>query len=140
MSDKFESVTIDTTVNAPIEKVWKHWTTPESIIKWNNASDDWYTNSAENDLRPGGKFRARMEAKDGSTGFDFEGIYDDVVTNKVINYSLGDERRVKVTFESNGNYTKIIETFDAEKQNSIELQRNGWQAILDNFKKFVEAS
>ncbi|HLG04376.1 MAG TPA: SRPBCC family protein [Bacteroidia bacterium] len=133
-------VTVQTVINAPIGKVWKCWTTPEHIMKWNNASDDWHTPSAENDLRTGGKFSARMEAKDGSVGFDFRGVYDRVVTNENIDYTMGDGRKVNITFSTKDNETTVIETFDAENQNSIEMQRNGWQAIIDNFKKYVEAN
>jgi uncharacterized protein YndB with AHSA1/START domain len=131
-------ITVKTTVNAPIGKVWKYWTEPDHITKWNNASDDWHTPFAENDLRVGGKFLSRMEAKDGSFGFDFGGIYDEVKLNEEISYTLGDGRKVNITFIDQENETEIIETFDAETTNSIELQQQGWQAILDNFKKYAE--
>jgi len=131
-------ITIEATINAPVEKVWKLWTGPEHIVKWNNASDDWHTTRAENDLRPGGKFLSRMEAKDGSFGFDFGGVYDEVITNKLIRYTIGDGRKVKVDFISNNNETKVITVFEAESQNPIEMQRGGWQAILNNFKKYAE--
>ncbi|KAA9333642.1 SRPBCC family protein [Adhaeribacter soli] len=134
------SITIETTVNAPVEKVWQFWTEPEHITQWNNASNDWHTPRAENDLRAGGKFLSRMEAKDGSFGFDFEGTYDKVKPNELITYSLGDGRKVKIDFTTNGSETKVAETFDAEDTNSAEMQRQGWQAILDNFKKYVEAN
>ena len=133
-------VTIETTVNAPVEKVWKYWNTPEHIMKWNSASEDWHTPKSENDLRVGGSFSARMEAKDGSFGFDFGGVYDDVQENKYIAYTLGDGRKVNVTFESNGAQTRVVETFDAETENSVDMQRTGWQAILDNFKKYTESN
>ncbi|MCB0726200.1 MAG: SRPBCC family protein [Ignavibacteriae bacterium] len=133
-------ITVKATVNSPVEKVWEMWTNPEHIVKWNNASDDWHTTKAENDLRTGGKFLSRMEAKDGSFGFDFEGIYDKVVPNKLIEYSLGDIRKVKVEFEDENGKTNITEIFDAETTNSVELQRTGWQAILDNFKKYTESN
>jgi uncharacterized protein YndB with AHSA1/START domain len=132
------TITVENTVNAPVEKVWVFWTTPKHIEKWNNASEDWHTPHAENDLRVGGKFLSRMEAKDESFGFDFIGVYDEVEENKTIVYSLEDERKVKITFVNENNATKIIESFDAEDENSIELQKSGWQAILDNFKKYVE--
>ena len=132
-------ITVKATVNSPVEKVWEMWTNPEHIVKWNNASDDWHTTKAENDLRTGGKFLSRMEAKDGSFGFDFEGIYDNVIPNKLIEYSLGDIRKVKVEFEDENGKTNITEIFDAETTNSVELQRTGWQAILDNFKKYTES-
>jgi uncharacterized protein YndB with AHSA1/START domain len=137
-NDNRIKITISTTVNAPIEKVWSCWTEPEHITKWNNASEDWHTLNAENDLRVGGKFLSRMEAKDGSFGFDFEGVYDDVKLYEVISYNLGDERKVFITFKAQAKVTEIVETFDAESENSIELQRDGWQAILDNFKKYTE--
>ncbi|MBP6333974.1 MAG: SRPBCC family protein [Bacteroidia bacterium] len=132
-------ITVETTVKAPIEKTWMLWTSPEHITKWNNASDDWHTPRAENDLRVGGKFLSRMEAKDGSFGFDFEGVYDQVKINELISYTMGDGRKTMITFVKFGNETKVTETFDAENQNSIEMQRTGWQAILDNFKKYVES-
>ena len=134
------TITVETTVNAPVQKVWEFWTGPEHIVKWNNASDDWHTPRAENDLRVGGKFLSRMEAKDGSFGFDFGGIYDEVTTNEVIAYTIDDGRKVKITFSPSGNETRIVETFEAESMNSIELQRTGWQAILDNFKKYAESN
>ena len=133
------SITIESTVNAPVEKVWEFWSSPEHIKKWNAASDDWHTPFAENDLRTGGTFKSRMEAKDGSMGFDFGGVYDEVKTNELIAYTMGDGRRVKVDFISSGNITKVVETFEAEGTHSIEMQRGGWQAILDNFKKYVES-
>ena len=131
-------ITVENTVNATFEKVWKLWTAPEHIVKWNNASADWHTPHAENDLRVGGKFVSRMEAKDGSFGFDFGGVYDEVIINKSIAYTLGDVRKVKIFFTSHGNETKVVETFEAETTNSIEMQKGGWQAILDNFKKYTE--
>ena len=134
------AITVEATVKSPIEKVWKFWTAPEHITKWNNASDDWHTPRAENDLRAGGKFLSRMEAKDGSFGFDFGGMYDEVITNKLIAYTMGDGRKAKITFESNGTETKVTETFEAESENPIEMQRGGWQAILNNFKKYTEAN
>ncbi len=132
-------ITVQNTVNAPVEKVWESWTKPEHIVKWNYASDDWHSPRAANDLRTGGKFSARMEAKDGSMGFDFGGVYDNVVTNKLIEYTMDDGRKVKVEFTEAGNQTKIVEAFEAESMNSHELQKNGWQAILDNFKKYTES-
>jgi uncharacterized protein YndB with AHSA1/START domain len=134
------AITVETTINAPVEKVWEFWSSPEHITKWCNASDDWHTPRAENDLRTGGKFLSRMEAKDGSFGFDFGGVYDDVKTNELIEYTIGDGRKVTIHFVPTGNETKVIETFEAESTNPIEMQRGGWQAILDNFKKYVEAN
>lgn len=133
------TITIGTTVHAPVEKVWQYFSAPEHIIKWNNASEDWHTPHAENDLRTGGKFHSRMEAKDGSFGFDFSGTYDEVKEHELIAYSLGDGRKVSIHFSPNGNDTDIKETFEAETINPTEMQRNGWQAILDNFKKYVES-
>jgi uncharacterized protein YndB with AHSA1/START domain len=139
MSDK-KIITIQTTVQAPVEKVWKYWTMPEHIIKWNNASDDWHTPRAENDLRVGGKFLSRMEAKDESMGFDFEGVYNSVKKNEQIGYQIADGRNVIVDFTNNGSETKIVSAFEAESTNSVEMQQQGWQSILDNFKKYTEAN
>ena len=132
------NITVATTVNAPVAKVWEFWTNPKHITNWNNASDDWHTPRAENDLRVGGKFLSRMEAKDGSMGFDFNGVYDEVKTNELIAYTIEDGRKVKINLEDLGNETNITETFEAENENSVELQRGGWQSILDNFKKYTE--
>ncbi|CAN5871351.1 SRPBCC family protein [soil metagenome] len=131
-------ITVKATVNAPVEKVWKFWTLPEHIKKWNNASEDWHTLSAENDLRKGGKFNSRMEAKDGSFGFDFWGIYEEIKTNEQIAYTLGDGRMVDIRFNADGNTTTLTETFEAEMENTVELQQSGWQAILNNFKNYAE--
>ncbi len=135
-----QNITIETTVKATVAKVWELWTKPEHITKWNSASPDWHTTRAENDVRVGSKFLSRMEAKDGSFGFDFEGVYDMVKVCECLEYTLGDGRKVKIIFTALGNETKVIETFEAETENSIELQRGGWQAILDNFKKYAEAN
>jgi uncharacterized protein YndB with AHSA1/START domain len=134
------SITVETKVQAPLKKVWQYWTVPEHITKWNQASDDWHSPYAENDLRTGGKFLSRMEARDGSFGFDFGGVYDNVKINELIEYTLGDGRKVSVRFTDNGNETRVVEMFEAEDTNPIEMQRGGWQAILDNFKKYVEAN
>ncbi|MCY9668527.1 SRPBCC family protein [Paenibacillus alginolyticus] len=131
-------ITVETTVNAPVEKVWKYWTEPQHITKWSFASDDWHAPIAENDLSVGGKFLTRMEAKDGSFGFDFGGVYDEIRMNEFISYTLGDGRKVAITFISQENDTKVIETFDAETANPIEMQKAGWQSFLDNFKKYSE--
>lgn len=133
-------ITIETTINAPVEKVWSYWTTPEHIIKWNNASDDWHTTKAENDLRVGGKFSSRMEAKDGSLGFDFGGVYDKININKQIAYTLGDNRKVNISFTESEKGIRVVEIFEAETENSLELQRFGWLAILNNFKKYTESN
>ncbi|HSP11232.1 MAG TPA: SRPBCC domain-containing protein [Salegentibacter sp.] len=133
-----DPINISTKINAPIGKVWEVWNAPEHIENWNAASDDWHTKSASNDLRKGGKISSRMEAKDGSAGFDFEGIYDDVKPREHLAYTLTDGRKVSVNFKENGNSTLVEESFEAESENSRELQQQGWQAILDNFKKYVE--
>jgi len=133
-------ITVETTVNAPVGKVWDTWTTPVHIMQWNSASPDWHTPSAVNDLRPGGKFSARMEAKDGSFGFDFGGTYDEVRLHEYIAYTLGDDRKVSVIFTSHDGSTTVTEHFEAEGTNPVELQRGGWQAIMDNFKRYTEAS
>ena len=133
-----QTIIVKRIINVPIEKVWQYWTEPEHIKKWNSASEDWHTTFAENDLRVGGKFLSRMEAKDGSVGFDFWGIYDEVKLYEVIESTLGDERKVKVTFVGKEEYTEVTESFEAEHINSIEMQQAGWQAILDNFKKYTE--
>ena len=137
MKDK-QTITIKTLINAPVEDVWTRWTGPEHIKKWNNASEDWQTTTAENDLRVGGTFLSRMEAKDGSFGFDFFGSYDEVKLHEVIAYTLGDGRKVKVTFAGKDNQTEVVEAFEAEGLHSIKMQRAGWQAILDNFKRYTE--
>lgn len=131
-------ITIVTEINADIAKVWKCFNEPEHITKWNFAHESWQCPKAENDLKPGGKFNYRMEAKDRSFGFDFGGIYDVVEQGKKIAYTLGDGRKVNVLFEGNDTSTKVTETFEAEDQNPVEMQQQGWQAILDNFKKYVE--
>lgn len=133
-------ITVENTINAPVEKVWEYWTAPAHITKWNNASDDWHTPFAENDLRTGGKFLSRMEARDGSVGFDFAGVYDEVKPHQRIAYTMGDDRKVITNFTGTGNETKMVTVFEAEDTNSIEMQKGGWQAILDNFKKYVESN
>lgn len=133
-------LTAQNIVNAPVEKVWAYWTQPQHIIQWNNASVDWHTPTATNDLRVGGKFTSRMEAKDGSMGFDFFGIYDVITANEFIEYTLGDGRKVNITFTANGDTTKVVECFEAENENPLELQQGGWQAIMDNFKRYTESN
>ena len=132
-------VTVEATVNAPVEKVWKSWIEPDHIVKWNHASDDWHSPWAKADFREGGSFSARMEAKDGSMGFDFGGVYDVIRPNEYIEYTIGDGRKVQVTFTKQGNATKVVETFEAESTHPVEFQKGGWQAILDNFKKYTES-
>jgi uncharacterized protein YndB with AHSA1/START domain len=133
-------ITVQTTVNAPVAKVWEYWTSPGHITKWNNASADWHTPKAENDLRAGGRFTARMEARDGSMGFDFGGVYSQVKAHELIAYRLDDDRKVSISFTGDGAATTVTESFEAEDENSIELQKGGWQSILDNFKKYTEGS
>ncbi len=133
-------ITVETVVNAPIAKVWGYWNKPEHITKWAFASDDWESPSSENDLRTGGKFKTKMAAKDGSASFDFEGTYSLVEENKIIEYDMSDGRHVKIEFIEAPEGVKVVETFDPENENTEELQRNGWQAILDNFKKHVETN
>ena len=138
MKEQSTPITVAATVKAPADKVWQLWTGTEHITKWNNASPEWHTPRAENDLKPGGNFLFRMEAKDGSFGFDLVGVYDVIKPNEYIEYTLGDGRKVKINFVQSGNETKITETFEAEMENTVELQRTGWQAILDNFKHYAE--
>lgn len=132
-------LTIEALIQCPVEKVWAYWTEPEHITQWNTASEDWHTPRAENDLRVGGSFSSRMEAKDGSFGFDFGGIYDNVRTNEHIAYTIGDGRQVKIDFTQEGSATRVVESFEAEGSNPPEMQQAGWQSILDNFKKYAEA-
>ena len=134
-----KKIAIQAPVNSPISDVWKYCPDPRHIVKWNNASDDWHTPTAENDLRVGGKFLSRMEAKDGSFGFDFGGTYTEVDPYRRIAYDMTDERSVEADFTEEDGNTRIVQTFDPERQNSLEMQRQGWQAILDNFKKYVES-
>lgn len=134
-----EVITIEASVNAPVERVWECWTGPEHIVVWNTASDDWHTTKAENDLRVGGKFSSRMEAKDGSFGFDFEGTYTTVELHKKIEYKMSDGRNASTEFTGQGGGCKIVTNFDAEETNPVDMQRDGWQAILNNFKKYVES-
>jgi uncharacterized protein YndB with AHSA1/START domain len=132
------TITVRANINVPVEKVWNYWTDPKHIVHWNNASEDWYTPRAENDLRVGGKFSARMEARDGSDGFDFAGEYDSVVLLKQIRYTMGDGRTVRVTFDSDGETTRVTEIIETESHNPLDIQQKGWQAILNNFKRYVE--
>lgn len=133
-------ITVRTVIRAPIAKVWEYWNKPEHITGWAFASDDWEAPAAENDLRTGGKFKTVMAAKDKSTSFDFTGTYTAVKEHSLIEYDMSDGRHVKVEFEQTPEEVKVTETFDPENENSEEMQRNGWQAILDNFKKYVESS
>lgn len=133
-------ITVSETIAADTQKVWNYWTTPEHITKWNFASDDWHCPKAENDLRVGGKYSARMEAKDGSFGFDFEAVYDEVIDKKKISYTMTDGRQATTHFENVDDKTKVTTTFDAENENPVDMQKDGWQAIMNNFKKYVEAN
>lgn len=130
-------IIVETNVRAPIEKVWQAYTTPDAIVQWNAASDDWHTTRATVDLRVGGEFSSRMEAKDGSVGFDFAGTYTDVIPHRVIEYSFGD-RMARVEFAQKGADVNVVVSFDAESTHSNEEQKAGWQAILDNFARYVE--
>ena len=131
-------ISVETTVAAPIGKVWRAYTTPENIKQWNAASDDWHTTAATVDLRVGGAFSSRMEAKDGSMGFDFAGTYTKIVENKLIEYSFGD-RKAQVEFADGPKGVRVRVTFDSEATHSVEQQQQGWQAILNNFARHVEA-
>ena len=132
-------ITVETVVKAKLNKVWDAWNNPEDIQQWNSAQEDWHTTRSTVDLREGGKFSARMEAKDGSMGFDFEGTYTRVVPHETIEYRMSDGREVQVDFVERADGVLVTETFDAETENTPELQRTGWQAILDNFARYVEA-
>ena len=131
-------ITVQTTINKDSETVWECWTDPEHITQWNFAADSWCCPRAENDIRVGGKYMARMEAKDGSFGFDFEAIYDEVIEHKKIAYTMTDGRKATTVFERSGKGTLVTTIFDAEDQNPLEMQKGGWQAILNNFKAYVE--
>lgn len=132
-------ITISAQVKKPVAHVWKIWTEPAHIMQWNAASDGWHCPKAENDLRTGGKFSSTMAARDGSFSFDFEGVYDDVRPHKRIAYTMADGRRCEILFEEKDGGTQVTEAFDAEGQNPVEMQRSGWQAILDRFKAHAEA-
>ncbi len=131
-------ITVQTKINKPVNIVWELWTKPEHIIRWNFASDDWHCPSATNDIRPRGRFSWRMESRDGSMGFDFSGTYEEVSANHFIRCRMDDDRVATIQFEDDGESTKIIETFEAEDINPIDLQRAGWQAILENFRNYAE--
>lgn len=134
-----EKITVQTSVNKDIEATWKFWTEPDHITKWNFATDDWICPSASNDFQIEGTFSFRMEAKDGSIGFDFSGKYDEIEPNKKIVYSIEDGRKVEVIFSAVNQTTEITEIFEAEKLNPVEMQQAGWQSILNNFKKYAES-
>ena len=132
------TITVEVTVQAPGSKTWNYWTNPVHITHWNFASEDWHCPTAENDIRPGGRLSWRMEAKDGSFGFDFAGVYEKITPQKLIRYQLDDGRKVSINFSELKGSTIVTEVFEMEDVNSAELQKNGWQAILDNFRKYVE--
>ena len=134
----FKSITIRATIKASREVVWKYLTEPAHVVNWNHASDDWHTTKAENDLQVGGKFNYRMEAKNGSFGFDFEGVYEQIVKEQLIRYSLADNRKVSIELSGLGDVTVLTEIFDAENENPLEMQQTGWQAILNNLKQYTE--
>ena len=134
-----KKITVQATISAEKSKVWEYWTKPEHITQWNFATEEWQCPRAENDLRPGGKYNARMEAKDGSFGFDFEAVYDEVIDGERLTYTMTDGRQSTTDFEDLGGTTKVTTTFDAEGEHDAEMQRAGWQAILDNFKRYAEA-
>jgi uncharacterized protein YndB with AHSA1/START domain len=133
-------VTVQANLKAAIDKVWRYWNEPKHITQWAFASPDWHAPAAENDLRTGGKFKTTMAAKDGSVSFDFEGVYSNVETSKVIEYTIADGRKVKIEFIEKGDETEVRESFEAEAIHPVEMQRGGWQAILDNFKKYTESN
>lgn len=133
------ALTVQTTVKAPVEKVWKCWTEPAHITQWCQASDDWHAPAAESDLRPGGSFSTTMAARDGSMSFDFNGVYTAVEPHRTLAYTIADGRKVQITFTGRDGETDIVETFEAEDTFPQQVQQEGWQAILDNFKKYVEA-
>ena len=135
-----EKITVQATIAQTLANVWDCYTNPEHITKWNFAADDWQCPKASNDLRVGGKYYARMEAKDGSFGFDFEAIYDEVIDQQQLTYTMGDGRQATTTFQTLGDKTDVTTTFDAENTNPVEMQKAGWQAILDNFKRYAELS
>lgn len=133
-----QRITVKTTVNAPIEKVWEYWTNPAHITQWYNASADWHAPYAENDLVENGKFKTTMAAKDGSFSFDLTGTYHQIIPHQKITFSLDDGRKVDISFVSDGLTTAITETFEPEETNPLEMQKAGWQAIIDNFKNYTE--
>jgi uncharacterized protein YndB with AHSA1/START domain len=133
-------INVKTHIASAIHTVWNRYTEPDHIIHWNFASNDWHCPTAENDLRPGGKLKSRMEAKDGSFGFDFEATYDTVIPNQLLEYTLGDGRKVSTRFVSDQAGVMIETVFDAEMEHPVEMQAQGWQAILDHFKKYTERS
>lgn len=135
-----DKIIINTLINADLKKVWDYYTTPAHVTKWNFADPSWHCPSATNDMQVGGKYSARMEAKDGSFGFDFEAVYDEIINCEKFTYTMSDKRQVTVEFKNNNYQTEVIVTFDPEKENPIEMQKEGWQSILSNFKKYTESN
>ncbi len=132
-------ITVETTIDAPLDEVWRAWVEPRHIVRWNFAADDWHCPAAEIDLRPDGSFSYRMEARDGSMGFDFAGVFTAIEPRREIRFSLGDGRKVTVGFGESNDGVRVVETFEAEDELTAEQQRQGWQCILDNFKLHVES-
>jgi uncharacterized protein YndB with AHSA1/START domain len=137
MSNK---ITVTATINAAVQKTWDYYTNPEHITQWNFADPSWQCPYATNDMKPGGRYVARMEAKDGSFGFDFEAIYEQVDEGKGFTYTMPNGRQVTVAFNENGQQTGIDVVFDPEEEHPLDMQKAGWQAILNNFKKYTEAN
>jgi uncharacterized protein YndB with AHSA1/START domain len=132
-------ITVRAEINVPVEKAWRLWTHPHHILHWNNASADWHTSFAESDLNKNGRFVSRMEARDGGIGFDFSGVFNEVKQNDMLSYTMDDGRKAEVRFEGKGGKTVVTESFEAEGTHPMEMQREGWQAILDNFKRYAES-
>lgn len=133
-----QEIQIQTVIQRPVAEVWRYWTEPEHIKAWNAASDDWHTTEATNDVQAGGRFSSHMAAKDGSVGFDFSGVYLEVILYEKLAYTIDDGRHVTILFTANGDETEVVETFEAESMNPPEMQQAGWQAILDRFKAYAE--
>lgn len=133
-----QEIQIQTVIQRPVAEVWTYWTEPEHIKAWNAASDDWHTTEATNDVQAGGRFSSHMAAKDGSVGFDFSGVYLEVILYEKLAYTIDDRRHVTILFSANGDETKVVKTFEAESTNPPEMQQAGWQAILDRFKAYAE--
>ncbi len=140
MAVKLQRITVAAEIQAPLKKVWNAWNNPEAVKQWNQASADWHTTEAENDLSEGGQFRYHMAAKDGSAGFDLKGTYVAIDKFEYIEYKLEDGRQVGISFNEEDGVTSVTETFEAENQHSTELQQQGWQAIMNSFKQFVESN
>jgi uncharacterized protein YndB with AHSA1/START domain len=134
------TITVKTSINASIQKVWSYFTLPPHIMKWNHASPDWHCPASTNDVKIGGRFVATMAAKDGSFSFDFSGTYTEVLNEELLIYKTDDGREVKITFASIGDITEVVEIFEPENLNPVEMQQAGWQVILDSFKRYVDAN